>query len=231
MHFQLPRRLSLFPFRSHYVLQLYCPRKQVYVFLHHVIVFFLLLYKHNLFYFCPFLNVWVSAVFQNTCFVFCKSLHHKWIPFLAVLTSRWPLLVLSSHSQVSWSVFFRLISFPTTPDFTDVFLIYPFLFFLSAFSFGPSISSISPTRTASSHQMSDVCCLSTFRKLMWKGKGNKPSHCLGMRGVSVCVILALEKKSLCSSFRRNLRTSSGGWYIPHTFVCLLYPLSSQIGCT
>lgn len=39
MHFQLPWRLNLSPFRSHYVLQLKCPRKQIYVFLHHVTFF------------------------------------------------------------------------------------------------------------------------------------------------------------------------------------------------
>lgn len=45
-----------------------------------------------------------------------------------------------------------------------------------------------------------------------------------MRGVSVHGILTPEKKSLCSSLRRNLRTSPGGWHIPHTFV---FPLLSN----
>lgn len=84
--------------------------KYMYFFI--MLLAFFLLYKHNLFYFCPFLNMLVTAVFQNTCFVFSKSLHHKQISFLAVLMSLWPVLVLPSQIPPSWSAFFRLISFP-----------------------------------------------------------------------------------------------------------------------
>lgn len=72
---------------------------------------------------------------------------------------------------------------------------------------------------------------------MWKGKGHKPSHCLVMRRVNVCGILAPEKNTCVPHseeiwpLRRNLMTSPGGRHIPHTFVVFLYPHSSQTGRT
>lgn len=59
IHFQLPQMLSLSPFRSHYLLQFYCPGKQIFSSLS----FFPL--EHHLFYFIPFLNVWITDVFSK----------------------------------------------------------------------------------------------------------------------------------------------------------------------
>lgn len=229
MHFQLPRWLSLSPIRSHYVLQLYCPRKQVYVFLHHVIVFcsFTNIISSI---FCPFLNVWVTAVSQSTCFVFCKSLHRKQIPLLAVMMSLLPLIVLSSHIPASWSAFFRLISF--LPYHSRLYWCFfssiPFFFLVCLYFWTSNLFNFS-YQDSCSHQMcvmQDVCCLSTFRRLMWKGKGHKPSDCLVMRGVSVQGILAPEENPCLPHSEEiwGLHQEEDTFPTPLCFLCMHVPL-------
>lgn len=192
-----------------------------------IMLLFFLLYKYNIFYFCPFLNVWVTAVSQNTCFVFCKSLHHKQIPFLAVLMSLFPLVVLSSHIPASWSAFFRLISF--IPYHTRLYWCFfpsiPFFFFLSAFTFGPLISSVSPIRTV----IRCVWCRMSVALVLSENWTQTLTFLSNER--CQCAMDPSRGGNPCSSLRRNLRTSPGGRHIPHTFVFPLCPFSSQTGCT
>lgn len=110
---------------------------------------FLPLYKRNLFHFFPSLNMWVTAVFRTLALY---SVHH-------CTTNKFPFSMYWRLFGPSWSCHHTFLhhevlslgsslSFPTTPVFTDVSSHLSFSFFLSAFIFGPPISSISPTRTA-----------------------------------------------------------------------------------
>lgn len=89
------------------------------------------------------------------------------------------------------------ISFPTTPYFTDFFSHLCLSFSLSAFTFEPLFYLFHQcSQCRHSHQMfvmQDVCCLSTFRKLMWKEKGSKPTHCLEAREAKVQGMLATKE--------------------------------------
>lgn len=124
--------------------------------------------KHNLFYFLLFLNVWITAVFQNTCFVFCNSLHDKHVPFFGYIDVSLALLSFVITHSCIMKCFLQAHLFPSLRLQTLLifFSSFPFLFLVYLYFWTSLLFYF--YECSHRHQMfamQDVCCLNTFRNL------------------------------------------------------------------